>query len=310
MTAGCGLRPRPHRVVGRRRLAGDVVSLELEPLDGEPLAFRAGQFNMLTAFGVGEVAISISGAPGEGSTLHHTVRDVGAVSHALTASRVGSLVGVRGAFGTDWGVDALEAEDVVAVAGGIGLAPLRGAIEQLVSSRTRRRRREGAPEAPHPGEHHPPREAREHHSTQPRPPHLHLSVLVGARRPDQLIFEDDLERWREAGAEVEVTVDLATPGWEGGVGVVTALVPRITACEPDRSVAFVCGPELMMRFSARALLDWGMDPERIFVSLERNMQCGCGICGHCQLGPLLLCRDGPVVRYDRTVASLLQERER
>ncbi|HUY29646.1 MAG TPA: FAD/NAD(P)-binding protein [Acidimicrobiales bacterium] len=266
--------PAPYRVVERRVEADGVVSIALVPVAGEPVPWRPGQFNMLTAFGVGEVAISMSGVPGDGR-LWHTVRDVGAVSHALCGTGVGDVVGVRGAFGTAWGVEELDGVDVVVVAGGIGLAPLRGAISLLAQRPSGR----GG-----------------------------LSVALGARSPDQVIFAEDLERWRERGAEVELTVDAAAPGWTGSVGLVTAVLPRLSF-DAGRAVALVCGPEVMMRIVARALVDRGVAADAIRVSLERNMQCGVGLCGHCQLGPLLICRDGPVRSYGE-IEHLFGERER
>ncbi len=266
--------PDRYRVVASRRETADVVTLSLQPDTAVPPGFRPGQFNMLTAFGVGEAAISISSAPGGAGPLQHTVRDVGAVTHALCRSEVGATIGVRGPFGNDWGPDDLGGRDVVVIAGGIGLAPLRGLILLLLAEQRARS----------------------------------LTVLVGARFPDQVVFGDEFETWREAGADVRVTVDAAAPGWSGAVGVVTSLVPALPF-DPGRTVALVCGPEVMMRFGARALLDRGVAAGQVRVSLERNMQCGVGLCGHCQFGPLLLCRDGPVVTYD-TVQRLLSERER
>lgn len=273
--------PVVHRVVGRRQETADAVSLWLEPVSGGPLGFAPGQFNMVTAGGVGEVAVSVSAAPGEGGPLRHTVRDVGLVTRALCASRVGDVVGVRGPFGTDWAVPArggsYDEGDVVVVAGGIGLAPLRGAIDEFVA-----RHAEGGPR---------------------------VFVLVGARDPSQVVFGEDLDAWRARGAVVAVTVDRGAPGWDGPVGLVTTLLDA-AGFHAARARALVCGPEIMMRFSARALVDQGVDPERILLSLERNMQCGVGWCGHCQLGPLLLCRDGPVVTYAGAVERLMSERER
>jgi len=269
--------PVPHRVVGRREETKDVMTLSVAPLADRPMVFRPGQFNMLTAFGVGEVAISVSSAPGEAGPLRHCLRDVGPVTHALCRARVGDLIGVRGPFGTDWGIGDLDRSgggDIVVVAGGIGLAPLRGAVEQLVREGTGR-----------------------------------IFLIIGAREPAQVIFADDLRAWAEAGAEVAVTVDVAPAGWGGHVGVVTSLLGG-SRFDPARTDAMVCGPEIMMRLTARALIDRGVDPTRIRVSLERNMQCGVGWCGHCQLGPLLLCRDGPILPYAGAVAHLLTERER
>jgi NAD(P)H-flavin reductase len=275
------LTPVPYRIVERRVEFDDVVTLSLTPVaqqSDEPFHFTHGQFNMLTAFGVGEVAISISSSPGAHGPIEHTVRDVGAVTRSLCAAQVGSVIGVRGPYGHDWGLDTIDDEaDVVVVAGGIGLAPLRGAVRDLAE---RRRRRGGR-----------------------------VFVLVGARSPSQILFAEDLEAWRTVGLHVGLTVDVSAPGWDGSVGVVTVLLPQATF-EPDGAVALVCGPEIMMRFVARQLVDQGVDPHRIRVSLERNMQCGVGLCGHCQLGPLLLCRDGPVVTYGGLADELLMERNR
>lgn len=272
--------PRLYRVAGPRRQTNDVVTLSLVPEAGPVMEFRCGQFSMLTAFGVGEAPISVSSPPRPDRPLEHTIRDVGAVTHALCQAAIGSLIGVRGPFGTDWGLDEVSDAtglDVVVVAGGIGLAPLRGAITELVQQRARQE--------------------------------IRLFVLAGAREPSQVVFAQDLEQWGAVGAHVGVTVDVAAPEWNGEVGVVTALLAS-AGFDPERAIALVCGPEVMMRFTARALVDLGVDASRIRVSLERNMQCGLGWCGHCQLGPLLLCRDGPVVRYENVVAELFTQRER
>jgi NAD(P)H-flavin reductase len=276
--------PIVHRVVARRRETDDVVTIHLEPQSGPRLSFLPGQFNMLSAFGIGEAAISLSGSPRDPGALRHTVRDVGPVSHALCASDVGDLVGVRGPFGSDWRTEpasqargAAPVGDVVVVAGGIGLAPLRGAVQEFVAAS-----REGGGR---------------------------VFVLVGARDPSQIVFNDDLEAWAGDGAYVDVTVDRATAQWRGRVGLVTTLLGR-APFDPSQARALICGPEIMMRFTARALVDMGLDPGRILVSLERNMECGLGWCGHCQLGPFLLCRDGPVVPYAGVVSELLAERER
>jgi NAD(P)H-flavin reductase len=275
------LTPVPYRIVKRLVELEDVVTMSVVPVSadaGEPFHFAHGQFNMLTAFGAGEVAISISSAPGEDGPMEHTVRDVGAVTRALCAAPVGSVIGVRGPFGHDWGLDGIDdAADVVIVAGGIGLAPLRGAIRELAGRSQRRTGR--------------------------------VFVLVGMRSPAQILFPEDLEAWRTAGLHVGVTVDVGAPGWDGSVGVVTVLLPY-APFDPAGAVALLCGPEIMMRFVARQLVDGGIDPALVRVSLERNMQCGVGWCGHCQLGSLLLCRDGPVVPYGGVAEVLFMERNR
>jgi len=276
------LRPDLFRVVARRNETSDVTTLDLVSIEGDRRESRPGQFNMLSAFGVGEVAISIASAPSQHDVLSHSIRDVGMVSHALCASQVGDLIGVRGPFGTDWRIEGFSDSpvtsggEVVVMAGGIGLAPLRGAVTELVAS--------------------PDSAGR-------------VVVLVGAREPSQIAFRDDLAAWEAAGARVLVTVDRADADWRGRVGLVTSLLADADV-DATRASSLICGPEIMMRFSARALMDLGVARERILVSLERNMQCGLGWCGHCQLGPLLLCRDGAVVPYSDVVANLMLERER
>lgn len=266
--------PAPYRVVGRRRETADTWTLELEPLAAR-IAPLPGQFAMLYVHGVGEVPISTSGVPQGGRPLTHTVRAVGPVSAALCASEEGSIVGVRGPFGTAWPLAEARGRDLVVVAGGIGLAPLRPTVLHALAHRGDF----GA-----------------------------FSLLVGARTPDDLLYVDELEGWRSRlDAEVLVTVDAASPAWHGRVGLVTTLVPA-APFDPARAVALVCGPEIMITFVARALVERGLARERIWVSTERNMRCGLGHCGHCQLGPLLVCRDGPVLRYDE-VEGLLGVRE-
>ena len=265
-----GMDPRPFRVTRRARETSDTWTLTLEPVEGSPLAIAPGQFTMLYAFGIGEVPISVSGKPG--GPLVHTVRGVGAVTEAICSAQKGSVLGVRGPLGNAWPLSD-EGGDVVVVAGGIGLAPLRGVVYELV------RRRGEFGEA---------------------------ALLYGGRTPADLLYPKELERWRET-LQLDVTVDAAEPGWEGKVGFVAKLVGS-ARFDPEATTAFVCGPEIMMRTSAEALLDRGVAAERIWVSMERNMQCGLGLCGHCQLGPTLICRDGPVYRWDE-VERLMAVRE-
>ena len=264
--------PVPYRIAARRADTADTVTMELEPVAERLPAFAPGQFAMLTAYGVGEAPISLSGVATP-DRLVHTVRAVGAVTAALTAGRPGSVLGVRGPYGTSWDVASAAGHDVVIVAGGIGLAPLRPVIEAVLADRDRYGR---------------------------------VAVLVGARTPAELLYPDELARW-ERQVQVEVTVDRPAEGWTGPVGLVPALVAQ-AGVDPAASVAFVCGPEVMMRFTARALIARGVAAARVRVSMERTMRCGAGWCGHCQLGPLLICRDGPVLDYAR-VEPLLTVRE-
>jgi len=265
--------PARYQVTERLMETHDTVTLDLRPVDRPIPLHQPGQFTMLYAPGVGEVPVSISGT-GPDQVLVQTVRAVGAVTRALCACAPGRMIGVRGPYGTDWDVARAAGGDLLIVAGGIGLAPLRGALQAALAQRDRYRR---------------------------------VVVLIGARSPTELIFVRDLGEWHRRGADVELTVDRATEGWAGHVGVVTQLLRRATV-DPARTTALVCGPEIMMRLTARELVALGVPAAQVRISLERNMRCGVAECGHCQLGPLLLCRDGPVVGY-AVAAPLLAVRE-
>jgi NAD(P)H-flavin reductase len=262
--------PERFRVTDKRREIADTWTLELEPLDRKGgFTFLPGQFNMLYAFGVGEVPISVSGDRSRAQRLVHTVREVGAVSGAICRAVPGDVLGVRGPFGSCWPTAKAVGRDVLIVAGGIGLAPLRPVVYEVLSERDRFGR---------------------------------ALLLYGGREPDQLLYEAEHDAWRERGLEVEVTVDIAPAGWSGKVGVVPALVER-ARFDADTAVAFVCGPEAMIRFSAEALIEHGVTAERVHISMERNMKCAVGHCGHCQLGPEFVCRDGPVFTFERMRAA-------
>lgn len=268
------LTSRPYRVSTVRQQTHDVVTLDVRP-ERDPIAFQPGQFDMVYVYGVGEAAISISSDPSTPEVLSHTIRAVGWVTRALNELQPGATIGIRGPYGRPWPLHEAEGRDLVIVAGGIGLAPVRPAIVQALRDRDRFRR---------------------------------LVLLVGARSPRDLVFRDDLERWTvDPAIDVHVTVDSAVRGWAGHVGVVTKLLPRVPF-DPQEAVVLTCGPEVMMRFTARAALTRGVPDERIHVTLERNMRCGVGTCGHCQLGPEFLCRDGPVFAWPE-VARLLEVRE-
>jgi len=257
--------PLGYRVVTRSVETPDTVTLTLDPLGHTAVPPSApGQFMMLYAHGVGEIAISISGCPSGGGTgLMHTIRNVGAVSKALHDSTPGSVIGVRGPFGRGWDLH-LGARDLIVVAGGVGLAPLRPVVLAALAARDRFRR---------------------------------VVLVVGARDPSNILYPAELSTWqRRDDLDVVLTIDQPVSGWAGPVGFVTDAMHRVDL-DPELTTALLCGPEPMMRFGARALLDRGVAPEDIQVSLERNMQCGTGVCGHCQLGELLLCRDGPVVDF-------------
>ena len=266
--------PSAYRVAGKRQELGDTWTLDLEPVEGAVGEFGPGQFSMLYAFGSGEVPISVSGGGGAGEPLVHTVRAVGAATRAICAAEPGEVLGVRGPFGTSWPLAGAAGGDVVVVTGGIGLAPLRLAVRHLVANRA---------------------------------DFGSVSLLYGARSPEEMLFPEELDAWADAGISVATTVDSAPAGWEGRVGLVTTLIPEAEFDGPT-ATAFVCGPEVMMRFVARALRDRGVPADRIHLSLERNMKCAIGHCGHCQLGPEFVCRDGAVFPLDR-IGPLLGIRE-
>jgi NAD(P)H-flavin reductase len=269
--------PRIARLRRRRRESPGVFTLDiaLDDEEGGAIAFAPGQFNMLTVFGVGEAPISFSGDPGEPEHLLHTVRGVGAVSNALAELHPGAAIGLRGPFGVGWPIEEARGRDVVIVAGGIGLAPLRPLLYGLLAEREC---------------------------------YGKIVLLYGTRSPDDILFRTELQRWRRRfDLEVEVTVDHAATDWRGHVGVVTKVIPR-AQFDPLESTAFVCGPEVMMRFAIKALEDAGVGDNSIYLSMERNMKCAVGLCGHCQFGPTFICKDGPVFRYDR-VRHLLALKE-
>jgi NAD(P)H-flavin reductase len=227
---------------------------------------------MLYVPGVGEVPISYSGGVGESDTIVHTVRAVGAVSKALTSRRPGDIVGVRGPFGSDWRVDDARGHSVIVVAGGIGLAPVRPAVEHFLAHRS---------------------------------DYGSLTLVVGARSPRELLYPEQLSGWSgRFDIDVRVTVDAAGPRWHGHVGLVTQSLPSLLVDAED-TVALVCGPEVMMRFVAEELVERGLNARDLLVSMERNMQCGVVHCGHCQLREHFLCREGPVLDYDAAESLLM-----
>ena len=268
--------PAPWRIEQVRKETADTFTLTLAPVaDAAPPAFAAGQFNMLYVFGVGEVAISISGNPLAPAPLTHTTRAVGVVTRALAKLKVGDALGVRGPYGTGWPLAEAVGRDLVIVAGGIGLAPLRSVVYSVLA----RRKDFGQ-----------------------------VVLLLGARTPRDIPFRAELRRWSaRRDLHVQTSVDHVVGPWRGHVGVVTRLIPN-APFDPANTIALMCGPEVMMRFTALELQKRGLTTDRIFASLERNMKCAIGFCGHCQFGPTFICKDGPVFRYDR-VKPLLNVRE-
>lgn len=268
--------PKPFRIHRKLKESHDTYTIELASTNGaDGFPFSAGQFNMLYVFGVGEVPISISSDPSMPKMLKHTARSVGAVTKALLKLKSGDVLGVRGPFGSRWPVEEAVGNDVVIVAGGIGLAPMRPVLYSFISHRDK---------------------------------YGKIILLYGARTPEDLLYKRELEQWRgRFDLEVKVIVDSATGNWRGNVGVVTTLIPRIQF-DPLHTLAMICGPEVMMRYTLKELQSRGIKNENIFISMERNMKCGICLCGHCQFGPKFVCKDGPVFCYDQ-IKELFGKRE-
>lgn len=289
MPAGCSaVNPwLTHRVRIQRITAETtgVATYDLafdDPSVGSAFSFRPGQFNMLYLPGLGEIAISISGDPhvaapaastsGELAAVAHTVREAGLVTTALARLKVGDSLGLRGPFGRSWPIDVCEGRDVILVAGGIGLAPLRPVIYEIICRRSA---------------------------------FGNVTLLCGARSPNGLLFTEEYDSWQAAGIAVGRTVDRASAGWKGNVGVVTQLLERMPLQSPATTVLLTCGPEVMMWYTIQSALQRGLAADRLFLSLERNMNCAIGLCGHCQFGPQFICKDGPVFAFPQ-VADILK----
>jgi len=236
-----------------------------DPAVREAYRFRPGQFNMLYLPGIGESAISISSDPAEPSSLRHTVRTAGNVTQAIGRLSAGDWIGVRGPYGSPWPMDRAVGRDLIIVGGGIGMAPLRPAIYHLIRHRAQYGR---------------------------------VTLLIGARTPGDLLYPQEYDLWRGHDIDVVVTVDRADETWKGRVGVVPILFYSLRP-DPRRTVVFTCGPEIMMRFVIYEALARRIPRDAIFLSLERNMKCAVAFCGRCQYGPVFLCKDGPVLGYDR-----------
>lgn len=259
--------PRWARIAAITHEAPGVSTYELVMDDAAASlanGFLPGQFNMLYLPGFGEAAISISSDPARTDSLGHTVRVVGNVTRALAHLHLGDQVGVRGPYGSSWPIDSCRDCDVVIACGGVGLAPLRPVVYHVIRHRAHYRR-------------------------------VHL--LYGARTPHDLLYTSEYDAWRTAGVEVSVTVDLGDKNWQGRIGVVPMLMDRLRL-NAAQTRLFTCGPEVMMRFVILEALGRRVRREHIFMSMERNMNCALGFCGHCQLGPAFICKDGPVFTYE------------
>lgn len=253
----------------------DVYTLELEYVSGKQFNFKPGQFNMLYSFGVGESAISISSDHAKTNTLLHTIHKVGYVTNALSNIKKGDIIGLRGPFGRPWPMEELKGKDVCIIIGGIGLAPLRPSIYHILNHRK---------------------------------DYGKFVILYGARTPRDILYPVELEKWRKKyDVQIEVTVDRPDSAWRGHVGVVTTLLNYVELDAPNTR-AMVCGPEIMMKYAVSELEKCGLNDKDIYVSLERNMKCALGFCGHCQYGPNFVCKDGPVFSFSE-VTDIFEVKE-
>lgn len=253
--------PREAAVVGRTQESSNTFTLELRLTDAEPYAFEPGQFNMLYLYGAGEVPISIVADAADTGVLTHTIRALGRVTNGLAAVKVGERIGLRGPYGRGWPMREAEGRDVIIVTGGLGCAPSVSIIHHILTHRER---------------------------------YGHVSILQGVKHTDDLIWRYQYDAWGKLpDVEVHLAADVAEPGWTGHVGLVTALFDRLNV-QAHRSIAMLCGPEMMMHASANDLHHRGLAADAIYLSMERNMQCAVGHCGHCQMGARFVCRDGPV----------------
>jgi sulfhydrogenase subunit gamma (sulfur reductase) len=257
--------PRRARVVANLPESASIFTLRLElPDDGDAAyRFQPGQFNMLYLFGGGEIPLSISGASTQPGYLDHTIRRVGRISERLAAMRPGQELGLRGPYGRGWPLAAARGRPLLVITGGLGCAPSVAMIRHIIEQR------------PHYGP---------------------LTLIQGVRHADDMIWRDQYRRWASADrVTVRLAADQGGPAWPWHTGLVTELIePEMLAARP---LAMICGPEMMMCAAIRRLLEYGLGEADIWLSMERNMHCGVGLCGHCQIGPHFVCRDGPVFPY-------------
>ncbi len=258
--------PHPARIIKIEQEAYAISTYTLA-FEDEALRqayhFQPGQFNMLYLPGIGEVAISISSAPDEAEHLAHTIRYAGNVTRAIGRLKVDDVLGVRGPYGSAWPLKRMAGKDIYIVTGGIGLAPLRPVIYTLMRHRADFGR---------------------------------VVLLYGARTPADMLYTAEFDAWEAHNIQIHTTVDRADENWRGQVGVVPMLFYHLRL-DPTRTVVLTCGPEIMIRFVIYEALARRVPKEMIYVSMERNMKCALGFCGHCQFGPSFICKDGPVLSY-------------
>ena len=246
----------------------NIKTFFLKPV--QPIPFRTGQFVEVTVPGLGEAPFTPSSSPAVADKMEVTIMKAGTVTDRLHSLEAGAQLGVRGPYGKGYPMDQFYGKELLILGGGVGLAPLRSLMYQIFEDMDKFTR---------------------------------VMLLYGAKSPADMVYPGQLEEWakRDKKLEVLVTVDGADNGWTGNVGVVTTLLPKVKL-NLDNTVAVVCGPPIMMKFGTLELVQTGLKKDRIYLSMEKNMSCGLGKCGHCRLGPYYICEDGPVFTYDKIEA--------
>ena len=261
-------------ILDKREEAPDVFTYRLRFEDlavANAFSFAGGQFNMVYLFGVGEVPISIMSDPDDKQGLDHTIRIVGRVTKGIEKLGKGDVLGIRGPFGQGWPLEEAKGKDIVVITGGLGCAPVVGAVEYMF----RRREEYG-----------------------------HIKIMHGVKTPRDLLYKERFDEWAtHEDTQVLLASDQPGRAWHYHVGIVTELFDMVEL-DPLNTIALMCGPEIMMRAGAKHLAARGVPKQQMYLSMERNMQCGVGLCGHCQVGPYFACKDGPVMAYDKIAAYL------
>ena len=258
--------PHPAKIIARTQESPTIFTLKTQFIDDQHrhVAFHPGQFNMVYLYGVGEVAISISSDPAKKTHLSHTIRAVGRVTKALQKLQTGDHIGIRGPYGQGWPLQEALGKNIVIVTGGLGCAPSVSVIKYIL----RRREQYGA-----------------------------INILQGVKHSDDHIFRKQYTLWQKnPSTTIHIAADQAGPKWPWGIGYVTDMIASLTL-DPEKTIVMMCGPEMMMHAAINALIKKEIPEEAIYLSMERNMQCGIGHCGHCQYGGLFICKDGPVFAY-------------
>ncbi|MCP4593822.1 MAG: oxidoreductase [bacterium] len=257
--------PEPAKIVSMTKLTDMEMHYKLRLPEGRPLGHQPGQFVQVSLLGVGECPISICSSPTQGDTFELCIRRAGRVTERLHQLSEGDTIGIRGPMGHGFDVSEMHGKDIVIISGGLGMAPARSLVQYILDERSRFGR---------------------------------FFLLYGGRTPEELLFKEDVVRWRESDAvDFHVTVDRPDKGWRGKTGVVTTLFKELPKLDPAETQAVIIGPPIMFKFVVLEILSRRIPQSNIYCSLERQMKCGVGKCGHCQANNVYVCQDGPVFKY-------------